>query len=590
MFSRILVVVWVLFMVPTLSNAQERVWVQIEAQPSLLEAETRARAYADRLDFVNAFSLGAGWYAIALGPYSRDEADAVRRQLRNSGDVPSDSFVSVGGQYGQQIWPIGGALAGPITQVETPARVDVVIDTVTDTDTDTPQVTTIREQIAAADETPQEARASESRLSRDKKQELQIALKWAGFYDSTIDGSFGRGTRTSMQLWQEANGFEGTGILTTAQRSVLFDQYNAVLQGLDLTLVSNRDAGIELQLPLGIVQFAKNEAPLVHYDATDGSIAKVLLLSQTGDDFTLRAIYEALQSIDIIPSTGDRIVSDRGFEIVGENSERVSYASAELSNGEIKGFVLVWPANDEERRSRLLQEMRNSFVSLDGTLNPNMSAGTIEELDQVYGLDIRQPDFSHAGIYVSQSGLTLTQSVGLDTCTKITLEGDQDATLVSVDIATGLALVKPKDAIAPLAVAKFAPQATTAGLRQSIVVAGYPYNGRLGVPSAAMGTVAELRDLSGNDQRMRLDVSVESGDMGGPVLNMAGHVIGAISHQSVDRILPQDVAFAVKSNVLTEFLQQASINYQTAPDQTDLDPLYVTQSARDITALVNCWK
>jgi len=41
------------------------------------------------------------------------------------------------------------------------------------------------------------------------------------FYNAAIDGSFGRGTRNSMAAWQEANGYEINGILTTAQRAEL---------------------------------------------------------------------------------------------------------------------------------------------------------------------------------------------------------------------------------------------------------------------------------------------------------------------------------------------------------------------------------
>ena len=62
--------------------AQERVFIQIEAQPSLTQAEAALRGYASRLDNVNGFSLGGGWYGIALGPYSPDDAGQLLRNLR----------------------------------------------------------------------------------------------------------------------------------------------------------------------------------------------------------------------------------------------------------------------------------------------------------------------------------------------------------------------------------------------------------------------------------------------------------------------------------------------------------------------------
>ncbi|NDD88967.1 MAG: hypothetical protein EBZ32_06965 [Rhodobacteraceae bacterium] len=56
------------------SAAQDMRWIQIEAQPSLLEAETRARIYAQEFPDTQAHSIGSGWYAITLGPLPEDEA------------------------------------------------------------------------------------------------------------------------------------------------------------------------------------------------------------------------------------------------------------------------------------------------------------------------------------------------------------------------------------------------------------------------------------------------------------------------------------------------------------------------------------
>lgn len=104
--------------------AQDMAYIQIEAQPSLTRAEDRARDYASVLNDVNGFSLGGGWYGLALGPYPRAEAEALLRQLRGNGQVPRDSYIEEPGQYGRQFWPVGAALNAPrpqpVPQVETP--------------------------------------------------------------------------------------------------------------------------------------------------------------------------------------------------------------------------------------------------------------------------------------------------------------------------------------------------------------------------------------------------------------------------------------------------------------------------------------
>ena len=89
--------------------AQDATWVQVEAQPSLNAAESRARSYAAAPN-VNGFSLGSGWYAVALGPYSPEDAATVLRNYRNEGRIPRDSFIAFSAAFRQQFWPVGANL------------------------------------------------------------------------------------------------------------------------------------------------------------------------------------------------------------------------------------------------------------------------------------------------------------------------------------------------------------------------------------------------------------------------------------------------------------------------------------------------
>ena len=61
----------------TASHAQDRVWLQIEAQPRLDTAQERAEAYAGVFPETNGFRLRSGWYAIVLGPYAVAEGAAM---------------------------------------------------------------------------------------------------------------------------------------------------------------------------------------------------------------------------------------------------------------------------------------------------------------------------------------------------------------------------------------------------------------------------------------------------------------------------------------------------------------------------------
>ncbi len=554
------------------ASAQESVYVQIEAQPSLSVAEDRLRDYASILPDVNGFDLGRGWYGIALGPYPRNEANDVLRSLRAQRLIPSDSYLEEPGRYGQRIWPIG---AGPATLPPVTA----------------PQIAAAPEpEPPVTDETPREARASEALLTRQEREALQIALRWAGVYAAGIDGAFGQGTRRAMADWQAANGYEVTGILTTAQRADLFRQYNAVLDGMDIQTVRDTRAGISIDLPLGAVAFDRYDSPFAHFDPT-GTVegARVLLISQPGDRDRLAGLYEIMQTLDIVPLDGPRDRDSDSFTLTGQNASIVSHTEARLEGGAIKGFTLIWPAGDEERRTRILAAMQSSFAPIPGVLDPAVIAEDSQSVDLVAGLSIRKPKLTASGFFVDRQGRVVTTDSAVASCGRITLNSDYDAEIMATDPALGIAVLRATQPLAPNDVAQFRDGAPR--LQSEIAVAGFSFGGVL--PSATMtfGRLSDLRGLNGEDSLSRLAISTLDGDAGGPVLDDGGAVIGMlIPHDAGGRQLPDDVNFATNSASVQKVLSQAGVSPQLTTGLARLDPVDLTQKATAMTVLVSCWE
>lgn len=564
--------------------AQDAAWVQIEAQPSLNAAEGRARAYSAALPDVNGFSLGGGWYAIALGPYAPQDAEAVLGNYRNEGRIPRDSFIAFTTSFRQQFWPVGANLINvtPLTPAA-PASDTVAEVTVAPEPEPTPEP-------VASDETPREARASEAALTRDAKKNLQVALQWAGFYNAAIDGSFGRGTRNSMSAWQDANGFEATGVLTTNQRVALFQQYNAVLDGLNLRLVEDTDAGIEIAMPTGAVTFDRYESPFAHYKST-GFVegAKVILISQAGDQNTLFGLYDILQTLETVPLDGRRERNKTNFTLVGQNDTFVSHTEVSLKDGQVKGFMLIWPANDEERRTRLLGEMKINFTRLDGVLDPTAGMDELQQIDLVSGLKIRTPKLSRSGFYVAGDGTTLTTLEAVQSCSRITLDGDYDAQVTASDEVHGLALLSPVESLAPSGVAKF--RNSPPRLKTEIAVAGYPFEGALNAPTLTFGKLADLRGLNGETTLNRLELDAMSGDVGGPVLDQAGAIIGMLAPKELKgRVLPAGIGFSVPNDVIAQIMSGAGVTSASATQSAALRAEDLASLAADMTVLVSCWE
>ncbi len=184
------------------STTMADTWVQIEAQPSLTQATKAAQDYATQLPNVVGFEQSGRWHAVALGPYATDaDADAALRQLRAQGLIPRDSYTTDGAGYRAPFFPVGAALATPATdlaQVPVADESDTSVTEAAAQDTVTETVADIAAPQEPLDETPAQARASERDLDRAAREALQVALRFAGFYNSAIDGAFGNGTRRAM--------------------------------------------------------------------------------------------------------------------------------------------------------------------------------------------------------------------------------------------------------------------------------------------------------------------------------------------------------------------------------------------------------
>ncbi len=554
--------------------AQDAVWVQIEARPTLQQAEARARDYAARLPNVSGFRLRSGWYAIAIGPILAPLAPGELARLRAAREIPGDSFVADGRNFREQFWPIGAAgVAQPV--ITAPLG--------------QPSESVALPAPEPADETPAEARASERLLNRADREDIQRALKASGFYSSIIDGSFGRGTRSAMASWQAATGYEATGILTTSQRRILLDTYRDAIASLGLSPVYDADAGIDITLPMARVAFQGYEAPFARYGGLEDD-AQILLISQPGDSDTLRGLYDVLQTLEIVPLEGPREFARARFSITGENAKIRTQVEAVLTVDGVKGYAVIWPVEDRLGQELVLEALKSSFSPVEGVVLPDTAGDrSLQRPDLLAGLQIRQPEISASGFFVDFSGRVLTSSETVASCSRITIEGETEADVVAIDAATGLALLQPRAELSPLGVGLL--RADPPLLQSEVAVAGYSYGGILGAPTLSFGTLLDLRGLNGEANLSRLALSAEPGDEGGPVLDGAGGVLGILlpPPNAGDRSLPPDVRYAADAVAIAGFLAENGVTLGAPPPNDPLAPEDITAIGSDMTVLVECW-
>ncbi|WP_299933443.1 trypsin-like peptidase domain-containing protein [uncultured Pelagimonas sp.] len=581
---------------------EDAVFIQIEARTSLNGAQQSVNEYAGSLSDVNGFSLGGGWYGVALGPYSRDQAQSVLQNLQRRGLIPSDAYIEVPRAYARQFWPVGAQVLSDLNPRPSPTVAEPTPEPAAPTveaEPVAPVAPTAQADAAPepvvepeiVEETPRQARASEAKLTRDERKDLQIAMKWAGVYSAAIDGAYGRGTRRAMGDWQVQNGYEKTGILTTLQRAELLRQYNAILDGMGMAEFNDPRAGISMQLPLGAVAFDRYEAPFALLDGT-GVVegAQVLLISQPGDRKTMNGLYEIMQTLEIVPLDGTRKRDKNGFLLTGENARITSHTEVGLRNGEIKGFTLIWPTGDEERRARVLGLMQDSWERTAGVLDPAAVTDAGQAVDLVSGLKVRTPRENASGFFVDNRGSVLTSAATVAGCSRVTLDGVFDAKVIASDDTLGVAVLRPAQSLAPRRVASF--RTDTPRLQSEIAVAGYSFGGRLSAPTLTFGTLEDLQGLAGEDELVRLALAALPGDAGGPVFDSGGLVVGIMQTKgdTGNRRLPEDVSFAAKTSELLTFLNSSGVRAVSNRGASIMAPEDLTALAADTTVLVSCWE
>lgn len=594
---------------PDAARAQELVFVQIESNTTLTAVEGRARAYAQALPDVSAFRTQSGMYSIALGPYARPDAQALLRDLRSRGLIPRDSFVTDGGPYTAQVFPFGGTalsltqappadLAAPEPESEAAAAlVPPLPDDIAEPPEPIPAEAVLTlapeptpEPEPAPEETLEQARQSERALDRPARDALQIALQWFGYYQGRIDGAFGRGTRNAMSGWQQDQGFTPTGVLSTAQRAQLLDSYQSDLAALGMDTIRDTRAGIEIDLPLGMVAFDSYDFPFVRYAPINDSGVKILLISQAGDRNTLFGLYEIMQTLEIVPLTGPRERQGDRFLLTGQSDSLRSHTEARLTGGAVKGFTLVWPPEQDAQIARVLPMMQASFRAVTGALDPDavpQDAGPA--VDLMSGLAVRTPDRVRSGFYLDARGHVMTSADAVaGACARILIDEAYPAEIAHRDAELGLAVLRPLQPLAPLSYAEIG--SVPGRVRSDIAVAGFPFDGALGGASMVFGTLAELQGLNGERMIQRLAVTTSDSEAGGPVFDTTGTVLGMVlPGMAAGRALPKDVTLALRADLLGEALARANITPRASNRTEPLNRDRLARLGAEMTVTVSCW-
>src|SRR5215469_3239 len=202
-----------------------------------------------------------------------------------------------------------------------------------------------------------------------------------------------------------------------------------------------------------------------------------------------------------------------------------------------------------------------------------------------------------SGFYVSAEGHIVTNQHVVDGCAEMRLPAGQVLQLLAVDKANDLALLK-----GPKPEGNVARFRDGRGIRtgEAILIAGFPLHDEISSDlNVTTGNVSSLAGPDNDRTLIQITAPVQHGNSGGPVLDMAGHVVGVVQSKfdptadaEADNTIdvPQNVNFAVSANLLRSFLDAQDVDYETEPSTTFLTAAEIAGRAREFTVSLECWQ
>lgn len=206
----------------------------------------------------------------------------------------------------------------------------------------------------------------------------------------------------------------------------------------------------------------------------------------------------------------------------------------------------------------------------------------------------RGGNFSGSGFAIDPRHV-LTNAHVVEGARSVSIASDKltaSAEIVFVDPHNDIALLRVDRDLPAAARFRFA---LDLHLGEDIVVVGFPLQGLLGSgPQATGGNVSSLCGIGNDSSVLQFTAPIASGNSGGPILDMAGLVVGQV-HSSLNKEMvrqggsnAENVNFGAKAPILRTFLATSDIACTVSDDSAQRSRADIVREARSYIYLVKC--
>lgn len=202
---------------------------------------------------------------------------------------------------------------------------------------------------------------------------------------------------------------------------------------------------------------------------------------------------------------------------------------------------------------------------------------------------------SGTGFFVNDRGWVVTNAHVVEGCTSVSVPQLGTGDALAVDKQNDLAVFKLASGIGKphLPLRRSQPR-----LGEDIAAYGFPLTGLLSDSiKVTTGNINSLVGMDNDTRFLQVSTPLQPGNSGGPVLDQWGSVVGVSTavlgtkFTEATGIAPQNVNFAMRSNVVELFLQSRNIQFDAAeplPDQKPLSTADLSDKAVPAVVQVFC--
>jgi S1-C subfamily serine protease len=284
----------------------------------------------------------------------------------------------------------------------------------------------------------------------------------------------------------------------------------------------------------------------------------------------------------------------------------IKRVTLEFSRDEKSAHVELWVrasikssarANHLQRVSETIESDTKAFVT-DWSLDNKTPRGPAP-VQTEQGERRKEPAMAlGTGFAITPTGDLVTNKHVVSKCSTVTVkQGNRQftGTVLFKDTALDLAVIHLNQPPANMSFARLR-QSPEAKLGDQVIAFGFPLPGALATDgNVTFGNISALRGLKNDPNEIQISAPIQSGNSGGPLLDLSGNVIGVVSSKldAVKALLatgdvPQNVNFAIKASVVQAFLDAHGLSYKTAASSSRLEIADVAEQARIYTFSIEC--